>query len=669
MHDDLRRAGRAWADAPKGQRRLAALRALCDTWVPATRPPRGAGPLDGFWTRRASALDTHLAVAGWLATRAPAEDLAGVEQLLDLLAVTGFRHLPPGARELELAALGAVGEIGEGLADVRALALALHYALPTEEGPNPAWPVLGYPGPPDIAAEPRERLRTTSVSPFAAAVELDADVCIVGSGAGGSVIAALLAEAGLDVVVLEAGGDPQEDDFPRHEIEAMTSLYWRDGFVARTEDRNVTVMAGATLGGGTTVNWTACVPPPARVRKVWADEHGLRGLDGSDFDDHLDAVLERIGATEACSDPNGPNEALRRGAEAIGWSWHPAMRNADAAAYDPASAGHMGFGDRSGSKRGTLRTYLADAVASGARVVPRCRADRIAVTLGRATGVEATVHQGGGAATRLTVRASTVVVAGGALETPALLLRSGIGGPATGRFLRLHPVGALIGFYPEAQRAWWGAPLTSVVDEFSDLTDGHGFLVECPHYGTGLSAGSLPWRTGRDHKLLMGKLDHGASFIGLVRDRGAGQVTVDDAGEAVVCYPLDDPLDRAHLGRALEVMARLHVAAGATGLLDLAPGRPFWRRGQDLEGWLASLGGTRFGAGGRSVFSAHQMGSARMGPDPASSVADPEGQLHDTSGVWVGDTSAFPTAVGSNPMVTCMALARRTAHAILAARP
>jgi choline dehydrogenase-like flavoprotein len=274
-----------------------------------------------------------------------------------------------------------------------------------------------------------------------------------------------------------------------------------------------------------------------------------------------------------------------------------------------------------------------------------------------------------GTTTPLTVRARTVVAAAGALETPALLLRSGVGGPAVGRHLRLHPVAALVGLYDDDQRAWWGPPQSVIVDEFADGDEGFGFLLECPHYGAGLSSAMIPWRSGRDHKLLMGKLGNASTFIGLVRDRGAGRVTIDAQGDAVVAYPLADALDRAHLMRALDVMAEAHVAAGARAIVDLAPGRSLWTRGGDLAAYTERLRGIPNGAGGRALFSAHQMGTARMGADAATSVADPEGQLHDVPGVWIGDTSAFPTAVGSNPMVTCMALARRTAQAILAARP
>jgi choline dehydrogenase-like flavoprotein len=346
-----------------------------------------------------------------------------------------------------------------------------------------------------------------------------------------------------------------------------------------------------------------------------------------------------------------------------------AHRNTDPARYTPETAGHMGFGDRSGAKQGTVQTYLADAADGGARILVRTHADHVMVEAGRAAGVIATQRHRDGSESEVTVRAPTVVVAGGALETPALLQRSGIGGPAAGRYLRLHPVCALVGFYPDDQDAWWGPPQSIVVDEFSDLRDGYGFLVETPHFGTGLTAASVPWRSGRDHKLMMGRGAKAASLIGLVRDHGSGTVAIDEHGKAVVHYPLDDQIDLRHLRVALGALARLHAAAGATALVDLEPERSVWKRGDDLEAYIRRIEQLDFGNGGRLVFSAHQMGSARMGRDSTSHVADPEGQLHDTPGVWIGDTSAFPTPPGSNPMLTCMALAHRTAHAILAATP
>jgi choline dehydrogenase-like flavoprotein len=262
-----------------------------------------------------------------------------------------------------------------------------------------------------------------------------------------------------------------------------------------------------------------------------------------------------------------------------------------------------------------------------------------------------------------------VVVACGALESPALLLRSGIGGPAVGQHLRLHPCTATIGSYAEDQRAWWGAPHAGLVDEFANVEDGHGFLIEATQYAPGTAASATPFAGGEDHKRLMERLRYGATVIGLVRDHGGGRVTIDDDGQAVPWYSLDDPLDVANTHRALAAQVRLHVAAGAHEVGALAAGMPRWRPGDDVDRFIVRLERMPLRAGGCKLFAAHQMGSCRMGADPGTSVAGPWGELHDTPGVWIGDASAFPTASGTNPMITIMALAHRTGEAILAASP
>jgi choline dehydrogenase-like flavoprotein len=166
---------------------------------------------------------------------------------------------------------------------------------------------------------------------------------------------------------------------------------------------------------------------------------------------------------------------------------------------------------------------------------------------------------------------------------------------------------------------------------------------------------------------MMEKVRYGVTFIGLLRDRGHGRVEVDADGQAVPFYSLTDELDVRNTHRAIDAQARLHVAAGAREIQPMAAGAPSWRPGDDLDASIARWQRVPLAAGGFRLFSAHQMGTCRMGKDPKTSVAGPWGELHDTKGVWIGDASAFPTSSGTNPMITIMALAHRTAEAIAAA--
>jgi choline dehydrogenase-like flavoprotein len=253
------------------------------------------------------------------------------------------------------------------------------------------------------------------------------------------------------------------------------------------------------------------------------------------------------------------------------------------------------------------------------------------------------------------------------LESPALLLRSQIGGPAVGDYMRVHPSIAVLGSYGEDMRAWWGAPHAGLSHEFENVGDGYGFLIEGAQYTTALGGAAMPWVSGEQHKDAMSRYRYGASFIALTRDHGHGRVVIDQDGESVPLYSLDDALDQRNVRLGIEKLARLHEAAGATEITSLAARMPQWRRGDDLERFIDRAQRVPLRAGGQKLFSAHQMGTCRMGTDPQTSVANPFGELHDVKGVWIGDGSAFPTPSGTNPMISIMALARRTAFAIAGA--
>jgi len=646
--------------------RRAVLEAICDTVVPELAHDDDP---HGLWGTSAGQAGVPATVEGVL-DGLPSEQQEGLGQLLDGLGESGFLAASRRSREQLLRNVAGMGPAAAvGVASLTGLTLFVSYGAPDPAtGINPFWPAMGFPGP-GLVEPPAEAKPIEPLVPSGPEERYDADAVVVGSGAGGSVIAASLAEAGQRVIVLEAGGYFDESDFNGFELWAYQNMYWRGG-PQTTADMNMTIQAGASLGGGTTINWTNCLRTKPWVREQWAREHGLDGVDGPEFDAHLDAVCHRLSVNDRCSHLNGTQTRMKEGAERLGWAFRTVLRNIDESRYDPATAGFIGFGDRSGAKQSTGRTYLADAAAHGAEFIVRCTAERILVEGGRAAGVTARyADPDSGREAAVTVRAPRVVVACGALESPALLLRSGIGGPATGQHLRLHPCTAIFGSYHEDQRAWWGAPHAGLVDEFDDTGDGYGFLIEATQYAPGIGASALPFTSAEDHKEMMSRYAFGASFIGLVRDRGGGAVTIDAAGQAVPWYALADETDVANTRRAIEAQIRLHHAAGAGEIVALAGGMPRWRRGDDLGAFITRCLRVPLRAGGYRMFSAHQMGTCRMGPDPRTSVATPEGRLHDTPGVWIGDASAFPTSSGTNPMITIMALARRTGEAILASSP
>ena len=648
----------------------ATLARLCDTFVPAIA--RDEDPT-GFWGRAASDLGVPQVVEDHLASGAiPEEGVEGLRQLLDALAAQGLMEADQAGREALLHGFMDSGpDALAGVAALRGLTMLLFYAIPDPAtGQNPNWPAIGYPGPASAAPSPQDAPKTIAITrPPADELVLETDVVVVGSGSGGGVIAGTLATQGRDVVVLEAGGYYNEADFHQLELPAYQTLYRNGGFDG-TADGSVALMTGSNLGGGSTINWTNCLRTYPWVREEWERDHGLEGLAGAEFDRILDVVSERVNVTDRCSDWNPNTQTLGAGCEAAGIDFRRVTRNADEATYSPETAGFMGFGDQSGAKLGTLKTWLQDAADAGARFVVDCRVERVLVEHGRAAGVEGTYTDEEGRTARVVVRAPTVVVAAGALDTPALLLRSGIGGPAAGDYLRLHPATAVSAIYDgRPQKGWWGPPQSGLSMEYANIEDGYGYLIETSHSSPGVAGSALPWAGGADHKELMSRSAETASFVLLLRDRGHGRVSIDKAGRAVHEYAMTDELDDRLFRRGLVELCRLHELAGADRIVTFHRAVDPWLRGsgEAFADFATRVHDAPLTPYEHATFSLHHMGSARMGKDPATSVANPWGELHDTPGVWIGDGSAFPTASGTNPMLTIMALARRTAEAIAAA--
>ena len=633
----------------------AVLRALADTIVPSM--PRDDDPT-GFWAASGSALGADVAVAQVIGTL-PEEQANGLLSLLDGMHVFGFATGSQRSREQVIRNVALMGAApAAGMKALASLTAAMAYAVPDPStGVNPAWTAFGYEGLPRIAPGGPEPLPTFTPTESA----LSADVCVVGSGAGGGLIAGVLAKAGLNVVVLEAGQARNEADFMGYEMLAYQQLFWRGG-VNATADMNISMLAASTLGGGPTVNWSNCLRTPEWVRDNWAEEFGLKDVATPDYDAHIDAVWERLGVNGDCSDLNGPHLRMRAGADTLGWSFTTLNRNADPEAYSPETAGHIGFGDRSGGKRDVRHTYLRDLVDGGGKVIVGCAAKRVLVENGRAAGIEATYTDPATGATReLTINAPRVVVACGSLESPALLLRSGIGGPAVGKNLHLHPAMGFLGIYPEETTPWWGAPMTAMVDEFADVKDGYGFLIQNGQWSPSIIIAGMARASGAELKETVAQLGHAAFLVAFPRDRGHGTVTIDDNGNSVVNYSMTDEVDLLVARTSIEKQIRLHHAAGAEQIIPFGSITLRWRRGEDLEAFITSVQNVPLRAGGLQLFSAHQMSSCRLGSDPQTSVANTSGELHDTPGVYIGDASGMPTASGTNPMISAMSLAHRTA--------
>jgi len=644
------------------------LEAVCDTFAPSLQIDDERVVLRDFYARSAADLGVAAQIEGLLAQSMLPEEIEALGQLLDGFAQQDFASMALEARtEILHRIADSSPEAKLGVRQLRGLTFLLFYALPDEFGHNINWDALSYPGPISAAPSPEEAPKTIALEHIAGeSATLDADVCVVGSGAGGGVIAAELQSAGRSVVVLEMGQYRNESDFKQLELPGLLELYLGGGLLT-SEDGSIAIFAGSTLGGGTVVNYMNCIRTPEKIRREWA-AMGIEGIDRPDYERHIDAVWERLAVNDTATSHNRTHRKLIEGCERLGYPHRALTRNTDASCEDPRVCGYCSAGCQKGCKQSTMKTFLQDAADAGARFVVGARAERILVQDGRAAGVEASVTHDDGSTTKLVVRAPAVVVACGAIESPALLLRSGIGGPAVGKHLRVHPASAVDGVYEEPIEGWIGQIQSALSDQFNDCEGEHGFLIEAVGSSPAIHAMSFPWVDGASHKKLMaGALKHMASFISVARDHGAGEVVLDGHGRAVTRWSFGDELDARLFRRATVELAKLHRAAGAREIITFFQAPVMWREGEDFDAFLAAIEHGSLRANDVAVFTAHQMGSCRMGSSPADSVADGRGELHDTKGVWIGDGAAFPTAPGVNPMISIMSLAHRTAANMLAA--
>jgi choline dehydrogenase-like flavoprotein len=498
-------------------------------------------------------------------------------------------------------------------------------------------------------------------------LDVKADVCVIGSGAGGAVLAAGLAERGLTVVMLEEGGWHQRREFTGEEAVAYPLLYQERGTRA-TADLAITVLQGRSVGGGTTVNWTTCFRTPERILAHWRAVHGIEGVDPEVLRPHFEAVEARLNIASWPEERvNRNNHVLLDGARKLGWQVDVLRRNVKGC----GNTGYCGMGCPLDAKQGMLLTYLPDAVAAGMVLHADLRVERIEVVDGRVVAVHGrTLAQDRDVpdGARVVVRPRVAVLSAGAINSPALLLRSGLRHGPVGRRTMLHPVVALSGRYAEPVEGWKGAPQSVASHEFVDRgPDKVGFFLETPPIHPMLAATALPV-FGDRQRAFLSQLSHTSSLIavavdGLLPGEDGGVVTVRPDGRPRLDYPIRPALAEAWRAGHL-AMARLHFAAGAlqvasTHVEEVPP--------LSSEDEIPRLEAAPYGALHHTAFSAHQLGGCAMGGSPDTSVVDANLRHWRIPNLFVVDGSVFPTGLGVNPSESIYGFAHRARDAVAAA--
>ncbi len=539
--------------------------------------------------------------------------------------------------------------------------VGLVYFGGSPSGDNPNWPDLQYEAPPIGPHQPQ--LSTLTLD--SKQTTLDCDIVIVGSGAGGGVVARVLAAAGQHVLVVEKGRYPA---FNHRELEMYNAMYEGRG-LQTSVDGAVTVLSGSCLGGGTTVNWAGAFRTPPEVLEEWAKAHSNPQFIDPAYLEGFDWVERETQIQPEVSRHNPQNASLRRGAKNLGYETHAIPRNVSAPPEVDAELawqadGFSPLGDSYNAKRSSLH-LLKRAQTDGAEILTNATCQRVLIQNGQATGVEVFYQPPIGASRKLLIRANRVIICAGSIHTPAILRRSGLRHAHLGRHLYLHPTVPVPAYYDALAYPWYGPMMSAVCDEFRHLDGHYGFKLETPPAHPGLIGAVTPWEDGTQYKAEVLRAAYSQIFIVLVRDKFGGQIKLDRQGQPQIHYRLH-PYDRQHLVRGMQEAAKIHHAAGAQeiAILHRAPLRYLDGQG-DFADFIAAIPQHNWGRLHFGLYSAHQMGTCRMGGSNRLHPLQPNGETREAKGLYVADASAFPSASGANPMLSIQALAYYVARQIL----
>jgi len=475
---------------------------------------------------------------------------------------------------------------------------------------------------------------------------IEAEVVVVGSGAGGAAVAAELAEQGLAVVLLEEGDYFRRKDFTGRPMEMLRMMYQSMGLTGTVGNCFIPVPLGRCVGGTTTINSGTCYRIPERVLRKWRQDYGLADFTLEALAPYYSKVETIICATPA--DPKlvgGIGDVVARGCERLGYRDHgPLLRNAP----DCDGSSLCCFGCPTDAKRSTNVSYVPLALRYGANLFYNAPVERILVEGGRAVGVEARAGTG-----RLTIRAPVVVVACGTVGTPALLMRQGLANSSgqLGRQLSIHPAVGIFGLFEDEIRGCQSIPQGYGLEDFHD----EGLLFEGAFVPPDLGAASVTF-FGPRYTEVLERFNNVGYFGFMIEDTSRGRVRLGPGGQPVMTYVMNDH-DVARLKRGMEILMRIFMAAGAEAVFPQMAGFSEVVDMRDVERFRR----VRHRARDFDLTAHHPLGTCHMGTDPRSSAVGPTHEVHDLPGLSICDGSAVPSSIGVNPMMTIMAMATRAA--------
>lgn len=516
---------------------------------------------------------------------------------------------------------------------------------------------------PDLFAEGLKRdWKVTNAAQLQQDLTLEADIAIVGSGAGGATSAEILSAAGFKVLLIEEGGLFTSSDFKLQEDEAYPALY-QEGLGRMSKDGAITILQGRAVGGTTLVNWTSCFRTPEPTLAHWASEHGVRGHSSNELAPWFARMEERLGISPWAMPPNANNDVLRRGCEQLGLHWQVIPRNVRGC----WNLGYCGLGCPTNAKQSMLVTSIPAVLDNGGELVYFARAERLQLDGERVTGLECVAMDERCVAPtgrRIQVRARHYILAGGSINTPGLLLRSEAPDPygIVGKRTFLHLTTFSWAQFDQPINPFYGAPQSIYSDHFqwqNGATGPMGYKLEVPPMQPGFSATVLGG-TSVANSELMQQLPNSNMMIALLRDgfhpdSAQGEVQLRNDGSPVLDYRLTDYTWEA-VRRTYQSMADIQFAAGARTVTPVHnDARPAKNLAEARE-MIDALDLRRFKA---RLGSAHVMGGCAMGEDATRAVTDSLGRHHQVENLSIHDGSLFPTSIGANPQLSIYGITAR----------
>ncbi|RCK63235.1 Long-chain-alcohol oxidase FAO2 [Candida viswanathii] len=499
----------------------------------------------------------------------------------------------------------------------------------------------------------------------------DIDVIIIGSGAGAGVMAHTLANDGYKTLVLEKGKYFSNSELNFNDADGMKELY-QGKCALTTTNQQMFILAGSTLGGGTTVNWSACLKTPFKVRKEWYDEFGLEFAADEAYDKAQDYVWKQMGASTEGITHSLANAVVVEGGKKLGYKSKEIEQNNGGHPDHPCGFCYLGC--KYGIKQGSVNNWFRDAAAHGSKFMQQVRVVQILHNKGVAYGILCEDVETG---VKFTISGpKKFVVSAGSLNTPTVLTNSGFKNKHIGKNLTLHPVSTVFGDFGRDVQAdhFHKSIMTSLCYEVADLDGkGHGCRIETILNAPFIQASLLPWRGSDEVRRDLLRYNNMVAMLLITRDTTSGSVSADPKKPDALIVDYDiNKFDKNAILQAFLITSDMLYIEGAKRILSPQAWVPIFEsnkpkeqrtiKDKDYVEWRAKAAKIPFDTYGSAYGSAHQMSTCRMsGKGPKYGAVDTDGRLFECSNVYVADASVLPTASGANPMISTMTFARQIA--------